>query len=216
MNQKTYVMQVLRKLKCSGSRKKEIKKELISDITSFMENGETMDQIIGHMGRPIELAKEFNDNFSEQEIKSAKRKKIGIILGIIAGVILLAGCAIYYVLPKISEVSNSSVYTEDELETRTKKIVELLDHDAYDTLLNDYSSQNLQKVVTAQQLKSAKEMAGIDGKISDEMIQVTMKQINQMGKKYAVVAASVSYDNKNIIYTLSFNPEYQLEGIYIK
>ena len=38
MNQEKYVIAVLKKLKCSGSKKKEIRKELESDIAAALEN----------------------------------------------------------------------------------------------------------------------------------------------------------------------------------
>ena len=74
MNQEKYVIAVLKKLKCSGSKKKEIRKELESDIAAALENGESLEEIMARMGSPASLAGEFNDNFSKEEITAFKRR----------------------------------------------------------------------------------------------------------------------------------------------
>ena len=73
MNQEKYVIAVLKKLKCSGSKKKEIRKELESDIAAALENGESLEEIMARMGSPASLAGEFNDNFSKEEITAFKK-----------------------------------------------------------------------------------------------------------------------------------------------
>ena len=75
MNQEKYIRLVLKKLKCSGRKKNDIKKELESDIISAKENGETFDGIMARMGTPELLASEFNDNFSPEELKAEKTRK---------------------------------------------------------------------------------------------------------------------------------------------
>ena len=71
MNKKKYIRLVLKKLKCSGQKKNEIKKELESDIVSAEESGEALDEIMARMGTPNSLAAEFNDNFSPEELKAS-------------------------------------------------------------------------------------------------------------------------------------------------
>lgn len=75
MTKEEYVKRVVKKLKCSGSKREEIKKQLDSDIASELENGEGMENIISRMGTPESLAQEFNENFPEEERKAAKKKK---------------------------------------------------------------------------------------------------------------------------------------------
>lgn len=57
MNQ--YLKMISQHLCCSEERKKEIVKELESDIRIAMENGESWEEIKGRMGTPEEIAEEF-------------------------------------------------------------------------------------------------------------------------------------------------------------
>ena len=51
MDEKRYVNAVARKLKCGGKRKKEIKRQLLSDIQMRENQGERLEEIISRMGK---------------------------------------------------------------------------------------------------------------------------------------------------------------------
>ena len=99
MTAEQYVNRIGKKIKCSGKRKKEIKRQILSDVLVAMENGETLDSIMEHMGSIDEVAFEFNQNLSKEEQKNyvrvRKRNRILFILGI---VIVLFGL-IYWMSP---------------------------------------------------------------------------------------------------------------------
>lgn len=127
MNQKTYIKTVGRQLNCSTSRKKEIQRQLESDIHAALEQGETMEEICQRMGSPIELAEEFNENLSEEEHKLAKRNKVRKTITVILIIFLALGLGGFWLLPKSTPIEKSTVFEEEQLEIQTMEIISLLE-----------------------------------------------------------------------------------------
>ena len=69
MDERQYVNAIARRIKCNGKKKKEIKRQLLTDITMRTEQGEDFQEIISQMGTVKEIADGFNDNISEKEIR---------------------------------------------------------------------------------------------------------------------------------------------------
>ena len=153
MNQEKYVIAVLKKLKCSGSKKKEIRKELESDIAAALENGESLEEIMARMGSPASLAGEFNDNFSKEEITAFKRRKglgiAGVIIGILV-VLLLLG---FYMIPKNYPMGKSGLYTEEEVTERTKTVISYFDEGDYEAIQEMCFSKSMEQAMTEEKLE---------------------------------------------------------------
>ena len=81
MTAHTYVTQIVKKVKCSGKRRKEIYRQLMADINEETENGVSLDVIMYRMGEPIAIAWEFNQNLSETERKRYKRSDFKMCIG---------------------------------------------------------------------------------------------------------------------------------------
>ena len=63
MNKK-YISQITRQLKCSGKKRKEIKRQMLSEMAeSFAGENDGMEN-------PAEIVEEFNRSFSEEEKKA--------------------------------------------------------------------------------------------------------------------------------------------------
>ena len=56
MNAKQYINGIVQKIKCSGEKKKEIRKQLFTDINFRLEQGESLEDIISRMGSIKEIA----------------------------------------------------------------------------------------------------------------------------------------------------------------
>lgn len=215
MNKEKYVDSIIRKLKCTRQKKKEIRKQLISDLAVAYENVEDKDDIVSRMGAFEEIAKEFNDNFTEDEIKKAKRYKNITITVIILLAFVLIAALIYWILPKGKLVDNGKS-EQDNIEEMTKKVIELVSDGDYETVCNDYCDKQMQKYMNSEKIESAKKF------ISDDWGKLTsygnfyITEMLQMNKKFTVVQVSVSYENTSVTYTITFNEKIKVSGFYIK
>ena len=54
MSAEKYVDSVVRKVRCGREKKKEIRQQLLSDITAAREEGESLESIIGRIGSGAE------------------------------------------------------------------------------------------------------------------------------------------------------------------
>lgn len=89
----SYLRQVKKALKTEPMIKDKIISDLRSDIDNLIENGLTVEQAINKIGKPKELAADFNQNYIEyQNIKKSKTAKtLSAVLAAIAVVCLAAG-----------------------------------------------------------------------------------------------------------------------------
>lgn len=216
MNQKTYVKAVSRQLKCSKAQKKEIKKQLESDISAALEQGETLEQVCSRMGTPKELAGEFNENLSEEELKQARRGKFYRITAVIMGIFLVLGLVGYWMLPKSIPIEQSTVFKEEQLENQTIKVISALDEKNYEVLQSEYADEIMKPYLTEEAMEQTKETIGNDWGKQVSLGNKYIAEIHQGWTKYAVVQINVGYENANVTYTLSFNTEYRLIGLYMK
>lgn len=213
MTQEIYVKNIVRKLKCSTAKKREIKKWLESDISAAVEGGESMESIIARMGTPENAAKEFNDNFPPEEIKVAdKNRKMKIAAVIIISLIVIA-VLIYWVLPKGSmELTH---FDEEKVKERITLIIDLLDADDYEEMRN-YSIKEMktEKVETA--IRETKALFGSDWGKRESFGNMYIAELTQMGKRVVMVQVNVSYENTSVTYTITLDEDLQLGGLYIK
>lgn len=72
MTAEKYVKKIIRRIKCSGGKKKEIEKQLLMDIKARLNEGEPLENIFSQMGTVEEIAKSFNESISPMEQKSIK------------------------------------------------------------------------------------------------------------------------------------------------
>ena len=72
MTAQVYVNQIVKKVKCSGKKRKEIHRQLLADIQTEIGQGVPLDVIMLRMGEPIAIAEEFNQNLSQQEYRKYK------------------------------------------------------------------------------------------------------------------------------------------------
>jgi len=210
-----YIKMILHKLKCSSKKKKEIEKELKSDIQVAMENGESWEAVRERMGTPEEIAREFNSNFTQSELKAVKKKKYFCIAGAVVLLLSVIAVGAVYILPKgISQEKMG--YDEDEVKERTKLVLSLLDSEDYDTIKNEYSSTIMKSTFEKNKIGKAKQTICDDfGKFLSYGNFYT-QGLEQFGKKYVVVQVNASYENVSVTYTITFDKDMKIAGLYMK
>ena len=216
MTAEKYVKEVAKLLKCRASKKKEIKDKLLSEINSAVAAGESLEDVLAKMGIPWDFANRYNDNFDMEEKKAAKREKTLKIWGIVIAIFIVVCALIYWYMPKWSDISESTVFDEDEVRAAAEEIITLYSDDAY-TEVVAYMTDDMKEVLNAPTLELSKaQLATADFGTLQSFGQMYISEAKQATKRYAMVQVSVAYSNTSIAYTLTFDEEMKLAGFYLK
>lgn len=216
MHQEEYVKSIIRYLKCSNKKKAEIEKQLNSDIQIAFESGEPMEAIFQRMGAPAEVAQEFNENFTEVDMATVRKTKAVKVAGIVIGVLVALSLAIYWYIPKTSAVDDMSTFEKSAVQNQAEAVIDLLNTGDYETLQSEYADEVIKPFLTKEKLQEAKRSISSDWGAFDTYSKVYMTEITQKGKKHVVVQVNAGYTNVSVTYTLTFDEQMKLAGLYIK
>lgn len=215
MTAEKYVKEVGKLLKCRTSKKKEIKQQLLAEINSAVAKGEAPEEVLGRMGIPWDYANRYNDNFDKAERKAAKREKALKIWGIVLLVIVILIAVIYWRRPQMSDISESTVFQEEQVKTQAEEIITLYSNDDFQAVVA-YMDDEMKQVLNASTLQYAKDQTNQDfGKLL-AFGTMYMTEIRQNGSVYAMVQVNVSYTNTSITYTITFDENMKLAGFFLK
>ena len=82
--------------------------------------------------------------------------------------------------------------------------------------LKDCTDVRIQKILTQEVIEEAKKQAGTDWGEFQQFGKCYMSEQKLQGKTRAVVQINAAYENIGITYTLFFNEDMKLSGLYIK
>lgn len=219
MNAEKYVNDIIKNVKCSKGKKSEIREQLLSDIHMRMDNGESLDLIMGDMGKPGEISEEFNQNLTEEEKKAYKKRKILKITGSITVVIFIVLLSlisyIRWLFPQASEMGSSGIFSQEIVEEKAKEIILLLDQNDFDAL-KATAIENIQAALVPETFEQTKKSIGNDWGQLETFGKIYTCELKQQGQTFATAQVSVSYENVNVTYTITFDKEMKLAGIYLK
>ena len=197
----------------------------LPDVITFSmmnEDGPTSVFVAGKVVEPIWLYIITAVVLVAATIVFAFRKKSKFALA--TGVVFLV-CAVTFVLVRIDDnkkkaESNSTetvdVYASSEVEEKTIEIIQLLGHNDYKTLRDEYAIEELKELLNDEYMIEAKNMISNDwGELCD-IGTVYSAEVAQDNVLYTVVQANATYDNVSIAYTITFDDELKLAGIYFR
>ena len=174
-----------------------------------------MEDIQKRIGTPSEIIQEFNSSFSEEEQKKYKREKWGkrgIILAVVL-IVLIVG--INWIIPKGNKIEESDTFQKEKVEEAAKEVIRLLNEQDYETLAEN-SDEKMKPSMTEKTMEEAKNSISADWGEFQSFGKVYTAQVTQMGKTVAVAQINASYENVSITYTISFDKEMKLAGLYMK
>lgn len=215
MNQRTYLKSIGKRLLCGSAKKKEILKQIASDISIAMENGKTFEEATAEMGSPAEAAAEFNENFDEAERRLGKRQKRFWMAGAIVAAILALFAAVFWLLPKTALITENSVFSEEEVVEKAKEVIAVLDENDMETL-NPMMTDVMQKFLTEKVLLETKAMLSENFGAFQSWGSAYVVEMEQAGQKMAVIEIVANYENVTVIYQLSFDTGMKLSGLYLR
>lgn len=213
MKDKNYVNQILRKVKCSKTKKEEIKKQILADVSARLENGETMEQIAESMGTTEEIAEEFNQSLSEEEKKAYKKSRLLKNLISIVIVLALLSAFVWWWIPKSYEFGHSGHFVKEVVEEKVEETILSLNADDFDAL-RAYSVEELQNTFTKETIDEARAYLGDNWGEMQDIGTIYMLEVREKGKTYVFTQVHATYENVKVIYTVNFDEEMRLAGIY--
>lgn len=214
-DEKQYIKQVVKMLKCSKEQKEEIRRQLEADIRDARERNENDAEIKKSLGSPVAMAEEFNRTFPESEGRKYRKAKRIRILVLILGIAVIVAVVVYRMLPKGVPIEESSIFKETEVEAQSEKLITLLDGGDYEAMA-EIATSEMQPYLTEEKMEEVKKTIGDDWGTFRNFGKTYMTEIRQNGQSFAMVQMNASYDNVTVTYTLTFDAEMKLAGIYMK
>ena len=210
-----YIRKTVKMLRCAKEKREKIKKQLYSEVAAGLEAGEAIEIVMERMGKPEEIAEEFNRSFSLEEEKKYKKEKRGKLFILIAAVLFLLLTTVYWVLPKSRWLEDSNIFRKEEVKEKAEEIIVLVETDNY-TAIQDAAIEALKPYFTGEVFLEGKELIAPDWGERESLGAMYVSEVTQMGVRLAVVQVNVSYKNAAVTYTISFNEEMELAGLYIR
>ncbi len=216
MNANQYINKITQNINCSGAKKKEIKKQLASDIALRQEQGEKLEDILSQMGSIKEIADSFNESFSEEEKKKyARAKKQKTILEVVGVLVLLILLSIYLFIPRSADIENSKYFEKAQVEDALIHTVELIYAENYDLLMENAIDQ-MKTDDVLQAIQDAKAQISDDWGSFVSYGSIYTTEAIQRGKHYAIGQITVQYENVTVTYTITYDQDMKLAGTYMR
>ncbi len=215
MSAEKYVKDIVGRIKCGSVKKKEIGAQLLSDISMRIKQGETLEEIIQNMGSPQEIADAFSQDMPENERKAYRNKKIGMIVtAVVLGVVLL-GFYVWWVFPKPYTIENNALLSTETVSARVETMVSLLDENDFETLQAE-AVDELRNVLTQEVIDKVRIAMSDDWGKRLSIGTTYVQGIKQKGKILIVTQTDVMYENISVVYTITFDENLNLAGIYMR
>lgn len=215
MTAEHYVKQIVRKVRCDKKRRQDIGKELLAEIQGRMSGGEALEDIMSDMGSVREIADGFNDSLSETDKKKYRRKKTLLIISGIVLALLLLTLGAMWMLPVAHDLESSDVFSKEEVESTLKEVIELLDQGDY-AALEAMSDPRMAPAFQGDRMNEAKAMVCADFGERTGFGTIYASEVIQQNRRMAVCQVNVSYENTSITYTVTFDEDMKLIGLYMK
>ena len=214
MTAEGYVKQIVKRVKCDRKRKQDIEKQLLYEIEERTGAGEKLQDVLSEMGTVEEIAAGFNEGMSEIDRKRYRRKTLlRILVPIVAVLLALIALAGWY-LPKVKEIESSDIFVRAEVEQQLVEVITLLDQDDY---------EGLQALSTRQMANVLHDnLPPVKQQISQEFGErisigtIYMQEVRQMSQSFAVTQVTVTYENVSVVYTITFDENMKLAGLYMR
>lgn len=180
-----------------------------------LQGGESLEDVLGRMGIPWDYANRYNDNFDKAERKAAKRERALKIWGIVLLLLAVLAAVIYWKLPKWSDISESTVFSEEQVKAQAEEIIRLYSDNNFEAV-TAYMNDEMKQVLNAATLQYTKSQMKEEFGELLAFGNMYASEAKQNGIRYAMVQVSVSYSNMSVTYTITFDEEMKLAGFFVK
>lgn len=215
MEAEKYVNSIVKKIKCTNARKKEIKTQLLSDIAMRQESGESVEEIMESMGAAEEIAEAFEQNLSKADKKAYKRRRILMTIGNIVLVLFLLCRYVWWLIPKAADIGGDTRFSQEKVTIEVEKVIELLDENDYESL-QEIAAEEIRAMLNQETIGGVKDVISTDWGERQSIGNVYIGGVKQKGKLLIVTQVDAVYENASVVYTISFDENMKLAGLYMR
>ncbi len=215
MTKETYVKKIVKRVRCDKKRRQDIGRELLTEIQERMSGGEALEDIMREMGSIREIADSFNESLSEADRKKYRQKRLLCVVLIVGAVCAVLRMGAVWLLPSARDLESSQVFSRAEVESTLKEVIDLLDEEDY-AALRDMATPQMATALQEQTMGEAK--AQFSGDFGDRISlgAIYSTEVVQQHRHMAVCQVNVSYENTGITYTVTFDEDMRIAGLYMK
>lgn len=131
-----------------------------------------------------------------------------VCIGIVIGLFLR-------MWPSSKDISESTVFQAEQVEEQAKYMISLLDAGEY-AAMREYETPDMQATLSNTAINQAKAAVADEFGAFVAYGSIEMSEMTQGSKTYAFVQMVVTYENTDVTYSLTFDEDMKLAGIYMK
>ena len=140
-------------------------------------------------------------------------------------IVALVVCVVTFVVVRIGDYKEVeeqvtteavSVYSTPEVDAQTKIIIQLISDNDFATIREKYAIPDLIEVLKDEYMLEAKSMVCKDWGKLKSIGTVYSAEVVQNDVTYTVVQVNTTYENVSVAYTITFDDELMLAGIYMR
>ena len=151
----------------------------------------------------------------DMELKEQKRKSRNMRIISAAALLMVVCIVVYWIMPKSFEMGTSGEFDRETMIKSAEQVITLLNADDFEGL-KEISTDKMQGSITSGTIESVRqEISENWGEFVSIGEESYMTEVKQKGKLMAVIQKVVSYENINIIYTISFDKEMKMAGLHM-
>ena len=158
-----------------------------------------------------------------------RKRKTGIIISIVIFVLFSVGWLIHGTeharqkkeadaqnTVEENGIDNSNFSDGNFIGERTKEIIRLVEDGDYDTLADTYATEEMRQYLTDDYMSASKNMISDDWGEYRFMGAIYTQEIRENGVDYTVAQVTVTYEKVSVTYTITYDSEFMLAGLFIK
>jgi len=215
MTAEKYVNSIVKRIRCNADRKKEIKKQLLSDIGVLLEQGIPLAKVMDQMGDAKDIAEGFHETIPEEEQKRYLRNKNLKTAGIIMAIVIVILVAVWWLAPKVSDIEDSSFFNQVNVEAQMREDIELVYAGEFESL-REKAAEQMQSVLISDTMNAAKKQVAEDWGEVKSYEDALIVEVTQSGRHFAVGEIKVNYENVSVIYRITYDQDMKLSGLYMR
>ena len=144
-----------------------------------------------------------------------KNKKIYRIITTVIAVVVVGVWMFSWMQKQSSGLENSEIFSSEVVEAEMRNVIELLNKEDYEAL-HEISDNTMKEFLTPEVWGDAKVQFSENWGELEKLGNIYLSEAEQNGLPMVAGQVKATYENVKVTYTIVFNEEMQLAGLYIK